>query len=313
MSKASIPWGTIIKVLVSLVLLIILGLVADPVRIGQALAGFSWGWLGPVLVLVAASVVVSALKWGVLLKAQGYAVHMARLTGAYSTALFFNNFLPSSIGGDGVRILLAGRQGIPAADASASVVVERTLATASLGLLGVLAGLASSRQSPLALGLLGLVAFFGLALTLVLVSGWLPGPVLRGKGKVSAFLRDFSAAAGKLRTEGRALLVSFGLSFVFQTLVAAVVAAVAAGMGLPFLGAADVIHVTSASSVLAMVPLGLNGYGLREGAFMYLLQPYGIDGGSAIGLSVLFALSVSLYSLVGAWYWVASKGKLAQA
>lgn len=302
-----IPWGTLVKIVVSVALLVALVAFADLGKVVRAAAGFSWVWAVPVLALIAASVAVSALKWGVLLQGQGLPVRSGRLFGAYSTALFFNNFLPSSIGGDGVRILLLGKETGNTPAVSASVVVERALATASLGLLGLVAGLVSAHPHGLALGLLGAVAAVGLLLTGLIVSGWLPKRVRSGTGKISKFLREFSDSAAELRKAPGALAASFGLSFVFQAFVAWVVGAVTAGLGLPFVGLADVLFVTSAASVLAMIPLGLNGYGLREGAFIILLAPYGIEPAAALTVSVLFAVSVSVYSLSGAAYWVAAQ------
>jgi len=303
----SSPWGLVVKILVSVVVLGALVAFADLGKVLGALAGFSWVWVPAILGLIAASVAVSALKWGLLLGAQGLRVAPVRLFGAYSAALFFNNFLPSSIGGDGARILLLGQHTGNTPAVSASVVVERALATASLGLLGLGAGLLSAHPHPLALGLLGAVALAGLVLTGLVVSGWLPKRVRTGTGKVSQFLVGFSDSAATLRRAPGALAASFGFSFVFQALVAWVTGAVAAGLGLPFVGLADILFVTSAASVLAMVPLGLNGYGLREGAFIVLLAPYGVAAASALTVSVLFAVAVSVYSLSGAAFWVAQK------
>jgi len=301
---------TWLKIAVSVVLLGALAWFADLGKVAVALAGFAWVWVPAILGLIAASVAVSALKWGVLLRAQGLAVGPGRLFGAYNTALFFNNFLPSSIGGDGVRILLVGQETGDTPAVSASVVVERALATASLGLLGLGAGLVSAHPHPLALGLLGAVAAAGLGLTGLIVSGWLPRRVRTGTGKLAKFLVGFADSAATLRKAPGALATSFGLSFVFQVLVAWVTGAVAAGLGLPFAGFADMLFLTSAASVLAMVPLGLNGYGLREGAFIVLLAPYGVAAAAALTLSVLFALSVSVYSLTGAASWVAAKKRI---
>lgn len=306
----SLPWGTLIKTAASALLLVLLVLFADLGKVLAAVAGFSWVWMAPVLGLIAVSVAVSAWKWGVLLRAQGLSVAPGRLFGAYSTALFFNNFLPSSIGGDGVRILLLGKETGNTPAVSASVVVERALATASLGLLGLGAGFLSARPHTLALLLLGTVAVAGLALTVLLISGWLPAKVRSGTGKISRFLVTFSDSAATLRKAPRALAVSFFLSLVFQAFVAWVTGSVAAGLGLPFAGIADIVFITSAASVLAMVPLGLNGYGLREGAFIVLLAPYGVPAAAALTVSVLFAVSVSVYSLTGAAYWVTAKKRL---
>ena len=77
------------------------------------------------------------------------------------------------------------------------------------------------------------------------------------------------------------------------------------GLNLSIIPLADLFLLTSAASVLAMVPIGLNGYGMREGAFIYLLQPFGYEPSSALAVSVLFALFVSAFSLIGGINWIA--------
>ena len=62
--------------------------------------------------------------------------------------------------------------------------------------------------------------------------------------------------------------------------------------------------VVSASSVLAMVPVGLNGYGLREGSYAFLLAPYGFSTAQSLTISVLYALFVTLFSLAGGPLWL---------
>ena len=49
-------------------------------------------------------ILVSAWRWGLLLNAQGLVFSFSRLTSSFLVATFFNNFLPSNIGGDVVRI-----------------------------------------------------------------------------------------------------------------------------------------------------------------------------------------------------------------
>src|SRR5512147_1861605 len=43
---------------------------------------------------------LSTWRWGVLLKGQGYPAPLRQLSASYLVATFFNNFLPSNIGGD---------------------------------------------------------------------------------------------------------------------------------------------------------------------------------------------------------------------
>lgn len=306
-SKTKKWLGTLIKFAVSAVLLIILIISTDIKEIGNALAGFKLIWLIPVLLTITLSMVVSALKWGVLLKAQGVSVSVFSLFCYYVCGLFFNNFLPSSIGGDGARAILAGRKSGSVSGAAASVVMERILATVTLSVLGLLGAVFAKNTVPLVIILMSVLLAVGILLALIQMTGWVPKRLKDSDKKIASVWKSFAQNSAAIRKAPKAIAVCLLESLVFQFLVALVVAGVMAGMGLPLLPLADLCMVVSASSVLAMVPIGLNGYGLREGSYAFLLAPYGYSTAQALTISVLYALFVTLFSLAGGPIWLVMK------
>jgi uncharacterized membrane protein YbhN (UPF0104 family) len=76
--------------------------------------------------------VISVTKWQLLLYAKKINLSWIELWHAYWAGLFFNNFLPSSIGGDALRIIWVGKSRGDSSGAAASVIVERILATAGI-------------------------------------------------------------------------------------------------------------------------------------------------------------------------------------
>ncbi|HZW82750.1 MAG TPA: lysylphosphatidylglycerol synthase transmembrane domain-containing protein, partial [Candidatus Deferrimicrobium sp.] len=74
-----------------------------------ALTGIDPTWLLIAVGWIIISVVVSTVKWQTILQAQGLKLRFRELWQIYWAGLFFNNFLPSSIGGDALRILWAGK------------------------------------------------------------------------------------------------------------------------------------------------------------------------------------------------------------
>ncbi len=300
---------TIIKILISAALLSILVLSTDIKEIGEALSGFKAPWAAAVLFAIALSVLVSALKWGELLKAQGVRISPLKLFGYYTCGLFFNNFLPSSIGGDGARAILAGQEGGTVGGA-ASVIMERILATVTLSLLGLLGAVFSQHTPEIVLVLMGAILAVGVALAAVQLTGWVPKKLKTSEKKAAGIWRTFAEKSADIRKHPKAIVICLAESLVFQFLVAVVVGTVIAGLGLEMLPVPDLCMVVSASSVLAMVPVGLNGYGLREGSYAFLLAPYGFSTAQALTISVLYALFVTLFSLAGGPLWlILKKGK----
>ena len=303
MSKNKV-W-TVLRIVISLGLLALAVTLADIDQVAKSLTHFNLVWLLPVFMLILLSVLISALKWGALIKAQGISISFGRLIAYYNCGLFFNNFLPSSIGGDGIRIYLAGKEAENTSAAASSVVMERVIATITLALLGLVSSAFSKSPSRIAVVLLA-----GLLLAAVLMSGWVPKQLRKRDGKFSRGWARFAESAKELRSKKKALGICLIESVLFQTVVAFVVGAVIAGLNQPLPPLPDLFLITCASSVLAMVPVGINGYGMREGAYIYLLQPYGFAASAALTVSVLFAIAVSAYSLVGGIQWLfINKGK----
>jgi uncharacterized protein (TIRG00374 family) len=71
------------------------------------------------------AVAISALKWGVLLRAAGIALPPSRLLSYQWMAEFFNNFLPAQVGGDVMRGYAVAVDTRRKADAAASVMIDR--------------------------------------------------------------------------------------------------------------------------------------------------------------------------------------------
>lgn len=295
---------TVLRFGISVILLIIVIKLADVNKIIEVLKNFNQIWLLPIFLFIFLSVIISAIKWNTLLKAQGESIKLNILLQYYNCGLFFNNFLPSSIGGDGIRIFLTGKKTDNYSVAASSVIMERTIATVSLAFLGLVSSIFAKNPSRIAINLMISLFIVGIALTFVLASGWVPRRLKNREGKISRAWIKFADSAKELQKKKVQLLICFIQSVLFQIVVAFVIETILLGLNQPILNLADLFLVTSASSVLAMVPLGLNGYGMREGAYVYLLKPFGYSSSKAVTISILFAFFVTIYSLVGGINWM---------
>lgn len=295
---------TIARVGISILLLAVVIKLADIDHIVKSLKNFNQVWLPPIFLLILLSVVISTWKWNTLIKAQKLSIRFSTLFIYYNCGLFFNNFLPSSIGGDGIRIYMAGKKADNYSAAASSVVVERTLATVSLALLGLISAIFAQKPAKIAILLLAVLFVAGIFLTFVLIAGWVPKGLGNKDGKLSKAWIKFAQSAKELKSCKKELALCFFESLLFQIVVALVIGAIMKGLNQTVIALPDLFLVTSASSVLAMVPLGLNGYGMREGAYIYLLQPFGYSTSAALTVSILFAFFVSIYSLIGGLSWM---------
>src|SRR5512139_1372216 len=107
-SESVSPWRRLLillaKVIVSVGLLVLLVSRMDTSRFWAYARTASAAWLLGALTIYLIVILTSAWRWGLLLGAQHVRIPGAKLVSSYLVATFFNNFLPSNIGGDVIRI-----------------------------------------------------------------------------------------------------------------------------------------------------------------------------------------------------------------
>jgi glycosyltransferase 2 family protein len=92
--------GPVLKAAVSIALLAVLLSRVDVPRLWAIARSASTGWLAAAIALYFLMILASVWRWGLLLRAQNVRLPFRRLTSSFLVATFFNNFLPSNIGGD---------------------------------------------------------------------------------------------------------------------------------------------------------------------------------------------------------------------
>ncbi|MGE5623488.1 MAG: lysylphosphatidylglycerol synthase transmembrane domain-containing protein, partial [Methanocella sp.] len=288
-------WPLAVRAAISLGLLFWLGRSISWAELARALAGIGWPHVLAAAGWIAGSMVVSTAKWRLVLAALGFTPGWGELWEAYWAGLFANNFLPSSIGGDALRIWWAGRLiGDPAA-AAVSVVVERVLAATGLALTG-LAGagiLALFGAGPpggvlkVAAGGFVLLAAGSLLATALAAPSRPPEWLMQREGRVAGFLKGLAGRAGRLKGQWGRLGLVVALSAVFQVVVVLVNLAILRALGVHGIGWAQALFLIPLTSIAAMLPLGVGGYGVREGAYVALLGLVGVARGKAFAASLL--------------------------
>jgi uncharacterized membrane protein YbhN (UPF0104 family) len=154
------------KAAVSIALLWVLLSRVDLGRLWQLAVNASIPWLLGALGLYLAMVLLSAWRWGLLLDAQGIRLPFRHLTSSFLVATFFNNFLPSNIGGDVVRIADTAPAAGSKTLATTVVLLDRALGLLGLVLIAAIGATAGPRLSGEAAGPVGpgvLWTGFGLA------------------------------------------------------------------------------------------------------------------------------------------------------
>jgi uncharacterized protein (TIRG00374 family) len=244
-------------------------------------------------------------RWQILLQALGIRVPIERLFTTYLVGVFFNNFLPTAIGGDLVRGLDLYRFTQKGKEAAVSVMAERFLGLAALLVIAVtaLAFSYSSLQDPLLVWLV-LVAVFGYLITLfalstptlfILTAKMLQKLRLQWIGQK---LLKIPEAITLYKSSPRILIFSAALSILNQALTVMIYYLLALSLHLK-IALAYLFLFFPVISIVSMAPVSLGGLGVREGITVYLFQKVGVEPGHALGLSLAWFSIIFLTSLLG--------------
>jgi glycosyltransferase 2 family protein len=260
-------------------------------------------FLVAVLLITGLGIVLSAWRWQRVLEVFDARLPLRTLTGHYFAGQFVGNVLPSTVGGDVVRVTRATTTTGSGTIAFASVVLERLTGFIVLPLL-VFVGflfrpsLLDNNHAWIALaiacGTLVLLA------TILLVVGH---PRLAGRfadrDNWMRFIGAVHIGIDRLRHRPRDLFGVLGAAIVYQLSIVAAVFCAAKALDISVPNAALLAFVP-AVAMAQTVPLSVSGFGVREGMLVLLLHPLGVSTSSAVALGLFWYGMLLVVSLLGA-------------
>lgn len=305
----------LLKILVSVGLLALLFSQVDYAALRTELYGASWGWFLASLCLVPVTVWIGVRKWQILMADRGLSIGTSRLVRYFVIGHLFGNFMPSNVGGDVVRAGLAtrfaGRHYWPIA--AGSVLVERLT-----GLVGLFIALALAVVlhyewfASLGLNHVVLLAFLGFAAALLvifsdigsgMISWTLRVPILR---KPALLVQKLHNLVLEYRGSMGVLFRCIGLSVVFYFLNAVMIWLILHVFPPVNVGWTTQLVTYTLTSLIAMIPISFNGYGIQEGGYAVLLGSLGYSFGQALTVGILYRGTSIMISIVGAYFFASS-------
>ena len=234
------------------------------------------------LLLVLVSRFFVAARWYILLRSGNVKISFARSTALTFTGLFANNFLPTTIGGDVVRLAGAMQLGYDRAVCLASIAADRLMGalgnafTLPLGLIPVLHGIGGGAVQSVALAGLWSQASRFVGRTLQTFAVWLGRPL--------------------------ALLGALGCTWGHMLCTVITIYVLIEGLG-SHANFWLIAGLWSLTYFVTLVPISINGYGVQELSLTYLFSSIaGLSTAASLTVAVLIRALYVCVSLVGAFY-----------
>jgi uncharacterized protein (TIRG00374 family) len=274
-------------------------------------------WLVLAFAIMALTVPVLGLRWSWLLSVHGVHEHLTWLTRAYFVAYTAGQVLPTSLGGDAVRVVETTRRHPGRATTVAGTVfLERGLGGGATVLLGAIGFVLSIGRYDVGgylwlegVFVLGTFAFAFLFFARSARSLIRLARPLLARLRLERVLREFYESIHAYRARPRLLLGVLGVTFAVQAVRVLAIWACARAVGIDL--GARVYYVMGPLLFLVMlVPFTLNGIAVREAFFVSFLGTLAVDADRAFAAGFLFFVVTTLLAVPGGavMVWEAVRG-----
>lgn len=225
-------------------------------------------------------------RWHVLMHSAGTGITPRQSLRLTFAMLFSSNFLPTTIGGDVVRLAGAIRLGFDQAVSLASLVVDRLIGMTGMAM-------------ALPFGIPGYIQYINSAPAAgALAIPWLK-PLTQ---KINRFLHELGQALALWLRKPRSLLAALGFTWVHMLCTFACVWLLLAGMG-EHISFWLIMGLWSATYFVTLLPISINGMGVQELAMTYFYVAIGgISAANGLTLALLMRLIQMVASLPGALF-----------
>ncbi len=307
----------VLKVAVTLALYVAVFYKIDVRQFVERLQSADLGWLSLGVLVYAGGQWLSAWRWWVLLRPVRLEVPFLRMVAFYFIGMFFNFFLPTIVGGDAVKAVLLSRETGAPARATMSVFMERNVGLLALLAIATAAAMAAPRVAVKGVPLLHL--------TLVLFAAYLAANAVLASRRAYGLIDRLVALTPLARTRSRAVSLHDALlpyrerqwwgttaaatvqSVLFQGVVILVVflSAKALDERVPVSALAVFVPLIS---LAGMLPISVNGLGIREALYLLLFGRIGVPADAAVSMALLYAAVTFAASLPGGLVYALQRG-----
>lgn len=302
------PLGVLVRIVVTL---LILGLIFRSVELDRVLDHVKeivprLLVLGIIFQLL--STTLAAYRWFLVMKPLGYGHEFGFYLRSYFKGAFFNQGLPTSIGGDAIRVVDVARMGCRKRDAFYGVFIDRVLGLVGLLILNLAANALNPDLLPrgmfLTINLLVASGILGFVVLLFLRHlDWLK------RWRITRLFHTISQQLSQVLVAPRDYAIQLGLSVAVHFLSLLAIFLVGRSVEMPF-DLLTFLIIVPPVLLLTLIPLSLAGWGIREGAMIGLFTLIGADKVNVLTMSILYGLVLVIASLPGLQVYLKGKHNL---
>jgi len=283
-------------------------------QVKARLANIRIAWMVAATAVALFQLWLGAVRWRDVTRVCGTELPLAQAFRYNFIGAFFNQTLPSAIGGDAVRLMLLGRSGAGWRTATYSVFIDRAIGLIALAVLVIVTlplswQLIIDEKGRYAIALIGLAAIGAGAGFLLL--GRLPFPWL-DSWFPTRHLRACSTVANQVifgRTTALRIAVVSITIHVLAVVIIWLIAQSIVAAGQP----GQLLALVPPVMLITMLPISIAGWGLREATMMVAFGYAGLPQADGLTVSLLYGAMVFAIGAAGGLVWILSSEKASGA
>jgi uncharacterized membrane protein YbhN (UPF0104 family) len=274
--------------------------------VGQRLGSLDLIWIAFILVILCAQMPLSALRWREIVGVCGTKLPLTTALRYSIIGQFFSQVLPSTVGGDAVRIWLLARGGAGWPTAIYSVLIDRVVGVSALAVMvaACLPWTLNLVHDPVARAALVLIGCGSLAGAVIFLGLGVRQLRALDRWWLTRHLATASRLAWRLCQSAagpRVALLSFAIQLTTVTVTWG--AAMAAHAAVDF---THMLFLVLPVILIATIPISIAGWGVRESAMILAFSYAGLPESDGLIVSISFGLATLAVGTIGGIIWIAS-------
>ncbi|MBA7472418.1 hypothetical protein ES707_07744 [subsurface metagenome] len=249
---------------------------------------------------------ITAVRWSTLLGTQKVKLGTTTLTLTVLIGFFFNNFLPTSIGGDVFRTYDAAKKAnIPIETSASIIIVERfsgIISASTYAIIALFLGFTAIGNRSF---IIPVIIFFTIC---IIIAFFILNPSILRLNKLINKIKFLKKVKEKLANVYftflsfkkfkwvlvRVMIYSFLLQF--AVILNYFLAAKSLGINLNLTAFIFTVPVVT---IIAMVPISIGGIGIRENTLVFIMTAIGVGGEQAALCALLIFLMLIFIGIIG--------------
>ncbi|HSA47026.1 MAG TPA: lysylphosphatidylglycerol synthase transmembrane domain-containing protein [Candidatus Competibacteraceae bacterium] len=253
------------------------------------------GLLLVALLMQFGSTSLSAYRWQIIMHNLSFGQPLSFYWRSYFKASFFNQGLPTSIGGDALKVLDVAGQGFRKRDALYGIMLDRVTGLAALMWLNLAAYLINPNLLPSPIYHLTLLLVVGSLVGFMIASSLRHLPWLNAYSRLRIVI-TLSERLHQAFLNNRILLI--GSSLLIPILAMLSIFMTGSALGLRY-NLVTYFIIVPPAILLTIIPISMAGWGIREGTLVALFSLIGADKATILAMSILYGLMQIIVSLPG--------------